>query len=247
MTQQDDFEFGSGFGFTGATIEQLGATEYTLVTIVLDESGSIGGFESQIKDMLDTIVAACKRSPRASNLLLRVTSFSSSYRTSNGINQLHGFLPLGDIDTTAYAGLRGSGGTPLNDAFYDAVGAVNVYGKSLNDMDFLVNGITFVVTDGEENQSTTTKTMVKQELKRAATEEILESHLAILIGIDTGFSAKTALADYQQEVAINQFIYAGDATPSKLAKLAQFVSQSISSTSQALGTGGPSQTISATI
>ena len=39
----------------------------------------------------------------------------------------------------------------------------------------------------------------------------------------------------------------GDATPRKLAKLAAFVSQSISSQSQALGTGGPSQNIAATI
>ena len=42
-------------------------------------------------------------------------------------------------------------------------------------------------------------------------------------------------------------IDAGDATPAKLAKLAVFISTSISSQSQHLGTGGPSQQIAATI
>jgi hypothetical protein len=51
----------------------------------------------------------------------------------------------------------------------------------------------------------------------------------------------------RSEVGITQFIDAGDATKGKLAKLAAFVSQSISSTSQALGTGGPSQAIAATV
>ncbi len=241
----DDFDFGSGFGFTGATIDDLGATEYTLATIVFDESGSVGGFEPQIKTMLDTVVDACRKSPRASNLLLRVVRFSSSYK--NGVDELHGFKPLNDVNTDDYAGLRAGGGTPLSDAVYSGVGAANAYGKSLTDMDFLVNAITFIITDGEETYSTATKAMVKKELKQSVTGEILESHVSVLIGIDTGYSAQAALSQYQQDAGIDQFIYAGDATPGKLAKLAQFVSQSISSTSQALGTGGPSQQISATI
>lgn len=245
MAQMDDFDFGSGFGFTGATIDDLGATEYTLVTIALDESSSISGYEPQIKSMLDTVVAACKKSPRASNLLLRVLGFSTRYHS--GINELHGFKPLCDIDVATYAQICGGGMTPLNNAVYSGVSATNAYAKSLADMDFLVNGITFVITDGEENASQATPAMIKKELRQALSTEVLESHLSILIGIDTGYSAQTALAQYQQDTGIDQFIYAGDATPGKLAKLAQFVSQSISSTSQALGTGGPSQTISVTI
>ncbi|MEY2665456.1 MAG: hypothetical protein RLZZ480_561, partial [Candidatus Parcubacteria bacterium] len=148
----DDFDFGSGFGFTGATIDDLGATEYTLVTIALDESSSISGYEAQIKNMLDTVVDACKKSPRANNLLLRVIGFSSRY--PGGLAEFHGFKPLNDINAADYAKLRGGGSTPLNDAVYSGVGATNTYGKSLTDMDFLVNGITFIVTDGEENCST---------------------------------------------------------------------------------------------
>jgi hypothetical protein len=50
-----------------------------------------------------------------------------------------------------------------------------------------------------------------------------------------------SLERFQKEAGIDQFVDIGDATPQKLAKLANFVSQSISSQSQALGTGAASQ------
>lgn len=245
-----DFDFGSGFGFTGATIDDLGSTEYTLVTIALDETGSISGFETQIRDMLITAVDACKKSPHSNNLLVRVIRFDSRYRRQNGagIEEIHGFKTLGEIDSAAYPQLQGGGSTPLNDAVYSSVGAMNAYAKNLTDMDFGVNGITFVITDGGENASVATMKMVKEELKKSVTGEVMESHLSVLIGIDTGGGyAQTALQRFQTEAGMDKFIWAGEATTGKLAKLADFVSQSISSTSQALGTGGPSQNISATI
>lgn len=125
---------------------------------------------------------------------------------------------------------------------------MNKYAEELSDLDFLTNGITYVITDGGENCSVATVKMIKDELRKSVTGEIMESHLSILIGIDTGCGGvKKALADFQNETGMDKFIWAGEATRGKLAKLAEFVSQSISSTSQALGTGGPSQQISATI
>jgi hypothetical protein len=58
---------------------------------------------------------------------------------------------------------------------------------------------------------------------------------------------KSYLDAFKRDAALDEYISAGDATAARLAKLAAFVSQSISSQSQALGTGGPSQAISATI
>jgi hypothetical protein len=245
----DDFDFGSGFGFTGATIDDLGATEYTLVTIALDETGSIQNFESQIREMLILSIEACKKSPHSNNLLVRVIRFGSQYahRGGPGVDEVHGFKTLSEIDTAAYPTLHGGGGTPLYDAVYSGVGAANTYAKSLTDMDFGVNGITIVITDGENTRSIATAKMVADELKRSTSQEVMESHLSILVGIDTGGGNKFTIQQFQTETGMDKFIWAGDATPGKLAKLAEFVSQSISSTSQALGTGGPSQNISATI
>jgi hypothetical protein len=84
-----------------------------------------------------------------------------------------------------------------------------------------VNGITFVITDGDDNASTATAKMVKEELKQSVKGEIMESHLSILIGIDTGYSgAKDVLENFQKETGMDTFSWAGEATKGKLAKLA---------------------------
>ena len=88
--------------------------------------------------------------------------------------------------------------------------------------------------------------MVKDEFVKARTGEKLESLISILVGINTA-NCSAELQEYQQKTGMDHYIDVGDATPRKLAKLAAFVSQSISSQSQALGTGGPSQNIAPTI
>ena len=66
----------------------------------------------------------------------------------------------------------------------------------------------------------------------------------VLVGITGNQLTVAKLQGFQQAVGIAQFVDVGGVTPGKLAKLAQFVSQSISSTSAALGTGQGSKPIS---
>lgn len=235
---------GSNFTFTGARIAGLGATEYTLVDIEVDGSTSVGPFRGDVVMMLETAIDACRKSPRSDNLLVRVAVFSD--RHPKGTMEIHGFRPLSELDPGLYQNFRTGGSTPLLDACYMGVGAMNAYAKMLSDSDYLANGITFIITDGDDNASTSTADMVRAEIAKATQTEIMESHISVLIGINAAHYA-TKLASLKNDVGITQFIDAGDATKGKLAKLAAFVSQSISSTSQALGTGGPSQAIAATV
>ncbi len=232
-----------GFQFSATRIEHLGATEYTLVTIAVDVTGSVGGFEAELRRCLITAVDSCKKSPRSNNLLLRVILFSSAL--PGGIEEIHGFKPLGEINPNDYPQLVPGGMTSLYDAAFSAVGATNAYAKKLMDQDFQANGIVFVITDGDDNTSSATIAMVKKEVDRGARGEEIESLVGILIGVNaTQF--KQRLEEFASGANL-QYIDAGDATKGKLAKLAQFVSQSVSSQSQSLGTGGPSQNIAATI
>lgn len=234
------------FHFSGTRLDALGASEYTLATIAVDETGSTHRFKDELQKMLEVAVASCKKSPRSDNLLLRVLYFSSQY--PKGVKEVHGFKPLGEIDAANYPPLDPRGGTPLCDAVYSAVGAMNVYGKELTSQDFNVNGITFVITDGEENTSTATMRMVKAECDLSISGENLESMVTVLVGINASDpESQRALGEFRREAGMTQYIDAGDVTAAKLAKLAAFIDQSISSQSQALGTGGPSQQISATI
>lgn len=244
----DDMETGNinglqKFQFSNTKIERLGATEYTLVTVAVDVTGSTAPFANELRNSLISIVESCKKSPRANNLLLRVILFSSSLK--NGIEELHGFKLLSEINTNDYPDFRPHGMTNLFDAGFSSVGATLTYAKKLTDRDYLVNGIVFNITDGCDNDSSATPKMIKTEMEKGVLSEDIESLIGILIGINTQ-GCKTQLMKVQKETGM-KFIESGEATKGKLAKLAEFVSQSISSQSQSLGTGGPSQNIAATI
>ena len=222
------------FKFSATKIEELGSTEYTLVTIALDKSGSVESYKTELLDALKSVVNACKKAPRAENLLLRVIDFNSK------LDEVHGFKLLSTINENDYNEPDTSGYTALFDAVYDNVGATLTYAKKLTDQDFGVNGICFIITDGMDNASSTTTTMIAEMIKNMKVGENIESLITVLVGINT-VSCSNYLEDFRIDAQLTQFVDVGEATSGKLAKLAAFVSQSISSQSQALGSGGPSQ------
>lgn len=237
-------KIGKGFTFTGTRIEKLTSTLYTLADIQVDVTGSVEDFEDDLTKMLKAAVDGCRKCPTPENLLVRVSLFSN--RFPNGTSEIHGFKLLADIDTAQYPALVAGGLTPLCDACYSGINAVTAYGKQLTDQDYNVNAITFVITDGFENASAMTPAMVKALKKKAVSGEELESFIGILIGINA-VQYQRRLEAFKDEAGLDKYIDAHDVTPRGLAKLAEFVSQSVSSQSQALGTGGPSQSIAATI
>lgn len=227
------------FNFTGARVSRLGASEYTLVTIAVDESSSVATFEQDLHNALQTAIESCARSPRAENLLVRVLKFSTG---CGGLEELHGFKLLSDIDPNGYPLPKPAGMTPLYDAVYSSIGASNAYAKLLYDDDFLANGILFIITDGCENASVATATMIKAEIEKARLGEHIESLVTVLVGINVG-TTRQVLENFQRDAGLTHYVDVADASKAKLAKLAAFVSQSVSSQSQSLGTGGPSRTI----
>jgi len=237
-----------GFQYTSVTIDKLGATEYTLVMFTADESGSVSGFKSGLEKMLAASVDACKKSPRAENLLHRTTAFSSIRAAQ--VREIHGYTLLNSINPADYTNsLNPNGGTPLIDATLEAVDSIYDYGKKLYKQKFLCNGILMVLTDGEENASDANHAAsdIKTMIDRIKQENVLESLRTILIGVnDSDPHMRRGLDDFRNSAGIDEYISMGDVTAGKLAKLAQFVSQSVSSQSQALGTGGASQPISLT-
>lgn len=231
----------SNYGFSATGLDQLGnsgASEYTLATILVDVSGSVQGFAKELEKCLKTILESCKSSPRSDNLLLRVVSFN------NDIREIHGFRLISEINASEYDNtLNPYGGTSLFDAVISASEATGEYGKLLVDQEFMSNGVVYVLTDGCDNGSSATPSSIKKTLGRISKEEKLESIAIILIMVGTADSGVTrALDKFKNDAEITQFVdmtdLFNDAKPEKqLAKLAGFVSRSISSTSQALSSG----------
>ena len=239
-----------GFQYTSVTIDKLGATEYTLFEFIADESGSVSSFKSGLEKAIATSVEACKKSPRSNNLLHRTTAFSARGGGIAQIREIHGFTLLPSVNPADYTNsLSPNGSTPLVDAALEGVDAIYDMAKKLFKQKFLCNGIVIILTDGEENASDPNHSAadIKAMIDRIKQESVLESLRTILIGVnDSDPHMKRGLDDFRNSAGIDEYISMGDVSAGKLAKLAQFVSQSVSSQSQALGTGGASQPISLT-
>jgi hypothetical protein len=187
------------------------------------------------------VVESCQSNPRSENLLFRYLIFNES------ITEVHGFKLLSTLDVNQYDELNSEGMTALFDATYDAVGATLIFSEELVKQDYDVNGAIYIVTDGLNNRGTSTPTMIKDKIQEALRkEDVIESMLTILVGLhdpSAGWSdeVEVALDEFKDRANLDAYISAGEATPKNLAKLGNFISQSISSTSQNLGTGLKSQ------
>jgi hypothetical protein len=226
------------YGFSATMVEDLQATEYTLVTIVLDESGSTDSFKKQMEDCIKAIVEACRNSLRADNLLFRLVAFGTKMR------EVHGFKPLEQCDPGNYDGLHQSAGiTALYDSTENGIRSSLTYAEQLSQNDFLTNGIVFVLTDGNDNASLLGMSDVKAALQECVTTETMESLVSILVGLNVQSACIAQYLDeFYRQAGFSQYVKLEDADPKTLAKLADFMSKSILSQSQALGTGGISQT-----
>lgn len=226
---------GGAFHFSAVHPEDLGAAEYTLVSIVTDVTGSVSGFEDVLRNAVIDAVHACGKSPRADNLLVRFTTFNTA------IQEVHGFKTLRQIDPQKdYAPFRCDGMTALYDAVKESIAATNEYAKVLTDNDFDVNGIVFIITDGMDNRSRYNRADVAKVIQQIKRDEHLESLLVILIGVNAD-DCSDWLDEFHKEAGLSQYVDIREFDAAKGAKLAEFISKSASMQSQSLGTGGPSE------
>ncbi|MFP4308581.1 MAG: hypothetical protein ACLFQQ_15330 [Desulfococcaceae bacterium] len=227
---------GSGtFQFSGTRPENLGATECALATIVADETSGVAAFADEPFKAVQPVLAACRKNPRADNLMVRLVRSTA-----------HGFKPLSAIDPAAYDRFRPDGMTAPYDATRAAAGATKTYAASLGSQDFDVNGAIYVITDGADNVSSTRPKTIADKIRAAEQGDDIESLVTAPAGLK-GPGARESdkivkcLPGFQKDAKLTRQVDVGDAAPDRMSRLAAFVSQSIGSQSQGLGTGAASQ------
>jgi len=229
----------SNYSFSAVKLDELGASEYTLVTIVVDRSSSLHGYDRDLEKMIKESVDSCKKSSRSENLLIRLVSFNQNEEEEHGFKLLN-TIDIADYDNT----IKTSGSTLLFDSMFHAIEATSNYGEILAKQDFFSNAIIFVITDGMDNESTYGPDQIKTLLETTRRSENLESIAVVLIGMTPSNDVQQYLDKFKDGAELDEYIEMGSVTAGKLAKLAGYISQSVSSTSQALGTGGKSQSLS---
>lgn len=230
----------SHFGYSAIRLDDLErlGNEWTLVQIKVDKSGSTDSFKPEMERVIGGVIEACRRSPRKDFLLVRVISFDSK------LYEVHGFQPLSQCDPASYVGCLGTfgGTTALYQSSLNGAEALLVQGRAMAGRNFTVNAIDIDITDGADTEGGATPSQIKKVRQESVSGEVLESLVSILIGVNVTYQKVTEfLKKFEVEAGFTQYVELGDASEKTLAKLASFVSQSISSQSQHLGSGGPSK------
>jgi uncharacterized protein YegL len=237
---------GSGYSFSAIGLDNADlASEYTLATILVDTSGSVSRFRADLEAALESIVEACQSSPRADFLMVRLVEFNSSE------TELHGYKLLSAIKKGDYIGtINPRSSTALYETTFHAVQALGTYAEMMDtDKDISSNGIIFIITDGMDNEGGATPKMIKQEIEKVQRQEVLESLVTVLIGVGTKGDSyvSDSLREFKDNAGISKYIETEDVNENTLAKIAEFVSSSISVVSSSLESGGPSKLLSLNI
>jgi hypothetical protein len=228
----------AGFSFSGTGLSALVETQYTLVQIIVDITGSVSSFVDVISRMLQAVTAKLKTIDTSDNLLLRVTYFNSAI----GVKETHGFRLMENIDpANDYPSPVCGSLTNLYDATADGVDALDIYASELAQKRYRANSINFIITDGDDNDSKSTMLSVKQKYDVLQSKEILDSVTLVLIAInakDPGYAAR--LDSFSKTIGMDKFIDISD-IDAALDTLVEYIVTTTESTTQVVGTGGKSQ------
>jgi uncharacterized protein YegL len=228
LNTEDSFVASGTFGYTGARIDKVGedTSEATLVVIATDTSGSVSPFKSELEKCIQNAVMSCVVSPRAEQILIRLSTFNDR------VNEFHGYRQLSSVNPSDYSNCLNVGGrTSLYDATIDAATTVLDYSQQLAAAKVQTNGIVFVITDGEDVGSTHGINEVRDfilKTKNDPTESLLGCTF-VLVGVNMQGGS---LHSFYKDAGFDAY---GEVN--NLDKLQLFMSKSISSQSQSLASG----------
>lgn len=236
----ESYALSNSLMYSTTVMDQITANEYTIATLIIDKSGSVASYASQLEESVSIAVERLKKHVRAQYILLRVLYFNRV------IEEIHGFKLLDSINPKDYSGtIHPAGSTNIYEAFGTSIEATEREAQRLIDAkEITTNAWIMVITDGYQNESSFfSPTSIKAKLEGMVTDEKVESVYSILVGVNSDASGITkALEDLKDEVGFTQYLSINDFINNKEA-LAGLIVVSLSSQSQSVNSGGPSKQI----
>lgn len=215
-------------GAAGKALEELTASDVTLVTLLVDASGSIAErhLEQAVRDGQHALLDAFSGAKERDAVLLALWTFNDQQKV------VHSYVPVEDATRLDAKNYRAGGATRLYDTWCDALAANVAYAQRLRDGGTPTRSVVVIVTDGEDVGST----RASRDCAKLS-RDLLASELFTLafvgVGKDTDFELIAAAMGVPKGCVHVQ----RDATPSGLRKTFQLVSKSAIRASQ--GTVAP--------
>lgn len=221
----------------GISVDKVEASEVILVTILIDDSGSIdcirenpNSYGSKVVGpklmcdghnmVIDEILAASKR---RDNILIHTKYLNGKI--------LNPYGPLSGAQRMSSSNYSADGGTPLYDQMVVTLGTVLAKSQEFSDNGVPVRTITLIVTDGADQHSR--KFKAKDVATIVADMRQTENHIVAAMGIDDGTTDfKKIFADMGID---EKWIMTPTSDAKEIGKSFKLFSQSAAQASQASG------------
>jgi len=158
----------------GASVDDLIANETLLVTLTIDDSGSVR-FEAGNADAIRKGHNTCRDEVLAGSRSAAAVLMHTRY-LNNGT--LYPYMPLAGVPDMTPKNYNPSGGTPLFDSMLDTFAVVIAKVKECTDAAIPCRTVTVIITDGGDTDSKTTPVQL-----RPIVEDMIKAETNIVIGI----------------------------------------------------------------
>jgi von Willebrand factor type A domain len=156
----------AGLGCVGAQVDSLNTDDVTLLSVIIDESGSMGSVRNDVIDAFNQMTRALHDSKAQDSILM------SAWKFSNAPTLLFGYTPIDSVPDLTPALYMPDGGTALYDATMNGLTGLVGYGQDLRNNGIRTRSIAVVISDGDDNMSKHSSTAVRtvaQDLIRQET------------------------------------------------------------------------------
>lgn len=215
----ENFQGSFGLSINNFDPSNITTDETINVVFVVDKSGSVNRFVSDLNAVLNDFVQTMQKSHVCDKMLVSTILFNQD------IDVVNGYQPLSDVKTF---NINPSGSTNLYNAVYTGIENALHYRQDLEKQGISCKTLVFVITDGEDNEGgTQSAAKVKQLIKDVYSEEANFGTFTIMmfgLGQEANF-------DYaREEMGIQKELLAKLGTSSAdLRKMIGFISASVSS------------------
>jgi len=210
-------------GAAGKDLEDIAASDVTLVTVLIDASTSIAdrGLEQGVRDGQNALIDAFAGARERDSILLALWTFGSD------MDVLHSYVPVDEATRLTPQNYRGSGATKLYDTYCDALTANVAYAQRLRDGGTPARSVVVVITDGEDVGSRKTTNECAK-----ISRELLASELFTLAFVGVGTEVDFEKVAKAMGVPAGCVMVQRDATTSGLRRTFAMVSKSAIRASQ---------------
>lgn len=210
-------------GAAGKALEDIVASDVTLITVLIDSSSSIGdrGLEQAVRDGQNELIGAFGGSKQKDGILMALWTFGSS------LDVIHSYLPVADAVKLDAKNYRAHGSTRLYDTWCDALAANVAYAQRLRDGGTPCRSVVVVITDGEDVGSARSSSDCAR-----LSRDLLASEQFVLAFVGVGKDVNFPAVAKSMGVPDGCVLVQKDATASSLRKAFQLVSQSAIRASQ---------------